>query len=169
MTTLAADSRYQLVDGGARIVRLAGDAGIGWLREYRTILRMAAADFLTRGHFEGDRDLVVAELAEILSLGGGVWLVVDQEYRLLGFAAMRLRRAAWANRLVAEIPGVYLYPKRTPRRLFRRLFDAMIAWATAEGAAELCFTSRRPVRGVEAITGATVVGQVYSLPLTRAT
>jgi GNAT superfamily N-acetyltransferase len=167
VSTLVADSRYQVLEGGVRLVRLDAEAGLGWLREYRNILRTAAADFLKRGKFDGDRDIVVDELAEILSVGGAVWLVVDQEYRLLGFAAVRLRRAAWAQRLVAEVPGVYLYPKRTPRHVFRALFDAMIAWAAAEGAEELAFTSRRPVRGVEAITGAKSVGCVYARPIPK--
>jgi GNAT superfamily N-acetyltransferase len=163
VTTLAADARYQVLEGGVRLVRLDGEAGLGWLREYRQILRTAAADFLKRGKFEGDRDIVVDELAEILSVGGAVWLVVDQEYRLLGFAAVRLRRAAWAQRLVAEVPGVYLYPKRTPRHVFRALIDAMIAWAAVEGAEEVTFTSRRPVRALEAVTGAKAIGRVYAL------
>jgi GNAT superfamily N-acetyltransferase len=167
MSTLTADSRYQVLEGGVRLVRLDAEAGLGWLREYRNILRTAAADFLKRGKFDGDRDIVVDELAEILSVGGAVWLVVDQEYRLLGWSAMRLLRALWAKRLMAEIPGVYLYPKRTPRHVFRALFDAMIAWAAAEGAEEVLFTSRRRTRGVEAITGAKVIGQLYALPIAR--
>jgi hypothetical protein len=167
MTTVTAESRYQVLEGGVRLVRLSGEAGLGWLREYRTILRMAAEDFLKRGQLAGDRDLVVEELAEILSTGGGVWFVVDQEYRLLGFSAMRLRRAAWAPHLVAEIPSVYLYPRKTPRRVFRTLFRTMLAWAAAEGAHEVVFVSRRPGRGVEAITGATAIGQVYRLPIPK--
>lgn len=167
MTTLVADARYQILEGGVRLVRLEDEAGIGWLREYRSILRTAAADFLKRGKFDGDRDVVVDELMELLSVGGAVWLVLDPEYRLLGWAAVRLRRAAWAKRLVAEVPGVYLYPKRTPRHVFRALFDTMLAWAAAEGAEELAFTSRRPIRGVEAITGAKVVGCVYARPIPK--
>jgi GNAT superfamily N-acetyltransferase len=168
MSTLVADSRYQVLESGVRLVRLEhGPAGLGWLREYRPILRAAAADFLKRGKLEGDRDVVVDELAEILSVGGSVWLVVDAEYRLLGFGAMRLRRAAWARHLVADVPCLYLYPKRTPRCVFRVLIAAMIAWARTEGAEEIFFTSRRGLRGLEAITGATSIGCVYAFPIPK--
>jgi hypothetical protein len=163
-TAQLADPRYQVLDSGVRIVRLGpGDAG--WLREYQAILRSAARDFFKRAHLEGEPDVLLAELEEILSLGGAVWLVVDAQYRLLGFAAGRLHRAAWTERRVAESPCCYLYARKTPKGVFRVLWTAMRQWATEAGATELAYTSRRPMRGLERITGATWVASVYTVPL----
>jgi GNAT superfamily N-acetyltransferase len=159
------DERIQILANGVRLVRLEGDDN-AWLREYAPILRIAAKDFLKRGGHPGEAERVVGELDDTLTHGGAVWLVVDSQYRLLGFASARLRQAAWAGTLLAEIPCAYLYPRKTPRFASRALFAAILDWARAAGATSALYTTRRTEdRALRKLTGATRVAAIYEFPL----
>jgi len=161
----AVDERIQILAGGVRLVRLEGDDS-AWLREYAPILRVAAKDFLTRGHQPGEAARVVAELDDALTHGGAVWLVVDSQYRLLGFSSARLRQAAWSGSMVAEFPCAYMYPRKSPRAAFPALFRAMLDWARAGGASSAFYTTRRTEeRALRKLTGAVPVAAIYEFPL----
>jgi GNAT superfamily N-acetyltransferase len=160
--------RIHILSSGARLIRLTAADGSAWLREYRKILQVASAEFLKRSGLPGDPDRVLSELADLLTHGGAVWLVVDPDYRLLGFSAARLRAAAWSDALVSEIPCTYLYPKKTPRGVFKALVTAMIAWSKEEGARSILFTTRRIEDAAwQRITGAKKIAAVYEYPLER--
>jgi hypothetical protein len=165
MTTEIIDARIQILESGVRIVRLeAGD--LAWIREYEPILRVAAKDFLTRGGMPGEAARVVTELQDILTHGGAVWLIVDNQYRLLGFAAARLRTAAWSAGLIAEIPCCYMYPRKTPKIARPALLRAIIAWAREGHAAHLCWTTRRFADAAwRRISGARRIAAIYELSL----
>ncbi|HJY45345.1 MAG TPA: hypothetical protein VJ301_12045 [Propionibacteriaceae bacterium] len=164
MTEPRVESRLVILPDGVRIVRLeTGDTG--WLREYHAILRVAAQDFLRRARLSGTGDIVCAELAELLEAGGAVWLVLDAQYRLLGFSAIRLGRAAFDRTLVAEVAACYLYPKRTPREVFPRLWAEMGRWAQQQGATTAAFQTRRLTNKAWTRQGARRVGAVYEVDL----
>ena len=165
MSASTVDERIQILANGVRLVRLEGDDS-AWLREYAPILRVAAKDFLTRGRQPGEAERVVGELADALMHGGAVWLVVDSQYRLLGFASARLRQAAWSSALLAEFPCAYMYPRKSPRAAFPALFAAMLDWARAAGATSALYTTRRTEdRALRKLTGATRVAAIYEFPL----
>lgn len=167
-TETQVDDHLQVLANGVRIVRL-GSSDIAWIREYAPILRVAATDFLGRGHMPGDAAHVVETLADTLTHGGAVWLVVDNQYRLLGFAAAHFRSAAWANTLVVDVPCMYLYPRKTPRAARPALVRTMLEWARLNGAASVYFTSRRIHDPAwEKITGARRIAAVYEVTLGEA-
>jgi GNAT superfamily N-acetyltransferase len=170
MTDIVVDvaERIRILSSGARLIRLTAADGLGWLREYQRILRVASTEFLKRSGLPGEPGRVMDELADLLTQGGAVWLVVDADYRLLGFSAARLRPAAWTAALIAEIPCCYLYPKKTPRGVFRALVRAMIEWAKEQRAESILFTTRRIEDAAwQRITGAKRIAAVYEYPLDR--
>jgi GNAT superfamily N-acetyltransferase len=164
----AVDERIQILANGVRLVRLEG-ADSAWLREYAPILRVAAKDFLARSQQPGEAARVVAELGDVLTHGGAVWLVVDSQYRLLGFASACLRQAAWSGTLLAEFPCAYMYPRKAPRAAFPALFTAMLDWARAAGATRALYTTRRTEdRALHKRTGAVRVASIYEFSLEAA-
>jgi hypothetical protein len=168
MTDVVVDvsERIRILPSGTRLIRLTAADGLGWLREYRRILRVASTEFLKRSGLPGDPERVLEELADLLTHGGAVWLVVDADYRLLGFSAARLRPAAWKQALIAEIPCCYLYPKKTPRGVFQALVRAMIEWSKEQRADSILFTTRRIEDAAwQRITGAKKIAAVYEYPL----
>jgi hypothetical protein len=160
-------ARFVKLAEGPRLVRLETPVDLAWLREYRVILRAAARDFLKRSHLEGDPDVVLEELGELLQTGGrgAVWLIVDPEYRLLGFSAVRIGRAAWSPESIASVLCCYLFPRKTPRSVFGRLWIEMIRWARGQGAQRGYFQTRRGTRRAWARHGATLIGALYQVDL----
>jgi hypothetical protein len=161
----AVDARFHVLPSGVRIVRLGAPHG-GWLREYDKVLRVAAADFLRRGHVPGTAEGVVQELAAALaSPRQAVFLVLRHDFALLGFALAELSSIFGGPRTAVAV-ATYLRPGKTPRAVFRALIDAMIAWAAQQGATIGYFHTRR-LADARAWTriGARPIATIYAVPI----
>jgi hypothetical protein len=155
--------RFQILPSGARIVRL-GLGEDGWLREYQKILRISAQDFLSRAHQAGTPDGVLDALDAALGRRDqAVWLVLQGDYRLLGFALAEVRQDFDAPPHVFVI-AAYLYPRRTPRSVLVALVDAIRAWGGARGATAIDFQTRRP-RKAWGRVGARPLATLYTVPI----
>jgi hypothetical protein len=150
-----------------RIVRLDVAHG-GWLLEYEKVLRVAAADFLRRGHVPGTAEGVVQELAAALaSPHQAVFLVLRHDFALLGFALAELS-SIFGGPLTGVAVATYLRPGKTPRAVFRALIDAMQAWAAQQGATMGYFHTRR-LAEARAWTriGARPIATIYAVTIPR--
>jgi hypothetical protein len=163
----AVDSRLQVLPSGVRIIRLGATHG-GWLREYDKVLRVAAADFLRRGHVPGTAEGVVQELAAALAVPQqAVFFVLRQDFAFLGFALAELS-SIFGGPLTAVAVATYLRPGKTPRPVFRALIAAMQAWAAQHGATIGYFHTRR-LAEARAWTriGARPIATIYAVPIPR--
>lgn len=167
MTTMVEprqDSRLTVLPTGMRVIRLApGEQS--WLSEYGTILRMAVEDFLKRGRGLGTVDGLLQHMADTIdSPWHAVWLVVDPEYRLVGFALAKLTWVFGAGPF-ATVDALYLYPKKSTRGLYAQMIEILQEWASANGAIDaFCETRRDRPRAWKKI-GARPFSVVYQLPM----
>jgi GNAT superfamily N-acetyltransferase len=167
MTTLvesSSDSRLTVLPTGMRVIRLApGEQS--WLVEYETILRMAIRDFLKRGKGLGTVEGLLQHMADAIdNTWHGVWLVVDPEYRLVGFACAKLTWVFGAGPF-ATVDALYLYPKKASRGLYAQMITVLQEWAAASGAVDaFCETRRDRPRAWKKI-GAKPFSVVYQLPM----
>jgi hypothetical protein len=167
LASVEAPERYQVLACGVRIVRLGAEQA-GWLREYDKVLRVAAADFLRRGHVPGTPEGVVQELtAALASPQQAVFLVLRHDFVLLGFALVECS-TIFGGPVTGVAVATYLRPGKTPRPVFRALIDAMRAWVAQQGGTLGYFHTRRTAEA-RAWTriGARPIATIYAIPIPR--
>ena len=158
------EAQLEILPSGVRVIRLGEGDGF-WLEEYQKILLVAAKDFLARSRLPGTPEGVLTRLAiAVYEPNQAVWLVLDAEYRLIGFAWVVLS-SPFGGPPIASAPAVYLYPRKRVGAIFPVLVRRRVEWSKMNGAAHCYFETRRDRPRAWARIGARPAAAIYEVEM----